>query len=1142
MKFIANQPERKAGMLLSRQVFRIMKLTALFISLSILQVWASGSYAQSARLSLDLENVSVKTVLVEIENQSEFFFLYSPKIVDVERKVEMKVDREKIFAVLDRLFAGTGTKYVVKGRQIVLSSDQMINSFAEPSPGRGSRVEPGTSMAAGLLQVSGTVTDEEGEALIGVNILVKGTLVGTVTDLDGRFSLDVEDENATLVFSYTGYQPQEVALNGRTQLDVVMTTSISELEEIVVVGYGTQRKKDLTGAVASVGGDAITERQTMQISQALQGAIAGVMVTRNNNAPGSSANILVRGVTTIGDSNPLIIVDGVPIDNINDINPSDVQDISVLKDAASAAIYGARAAAGVILVTTKRAQKGQLNLSYNAEYGFETPTRTPEAVDVVRYMQIDNEMRWNDNGNTGTEFGTFPEDVVNNYYSLNAENPNLYPNVNMWDLVIDDFAPRSSHNLSISAGTDVIRSKLSLAYDYVDGLYAKRSFDRLTARFNNDITINDYITASADIFWKRSIYNDADANPMTHALIHAPIYPAFWDDGRIAPGKAGANIYGQLKEGGFNQNWYNGIGGRAALNVTPVKGLRLTALVAPMFDFDQGKFFRKQVGATSYEDPSLVESVLQWANTTRLVESRSENYRVTSQFLANYEASLGDHNLSAMAGYENFFAHYEQMSASRDQYDLTSFPYLNLGPLDLRDNGGAAWENAYRSWFGRITYNYKYKYYLQANVRFDGSSRFQEDYRWGSFPSFSAGWVISEEPFLQGGNTLSFLKLRGSWGTLGNERIGNYPYQATIAFSNALLYQGSDVVSVQTAAQTRYAIPDISWETTESFDFGIDAVLFKDKLTLTADYYLKTTKNMLLALEIPDFMGFDNPDQNTGEMKTRGWELELGYNNSLGDLRYNVSVNFSDFRSTMGDLGGTEFLGSQVKFEGSEFNEWYGYRADGLFQTEEEVANSAVTNRNIRPGDVKYVDISGPNGTPDGVISPEYDRVLLGGSLPRYIYGGNVRLEYKNIDFAVVVQGVGKQNSRLEQRMIEPLSENWGNTPAFVDGNYWSAYNTAEQNLNVFYPRLTWTSRGSNYAMSDYWLFNGRYLRMKNITLGYRLPEALTSNLRIKNARIYASAADLFSLDQYPQGWDPEVGSTSYPITATYLMGLSVQF
>ena len=1141
MKFLANTPDRTLRALLSSKAFRIMKLTAFFISISILQVWAAGSYAQSARLSLDLDDVPVETVLREIEDQSEFFFLYSPKIVDVSRTVDIKAKKRPISVVLNQLFDGTSTQYVVKGRQIVLSSGQMIQSFSESYPQRGKSVVNAIP-EVNQIQVSGTVTNEEGETLIGVNILVKGTTTGTVTDLDGRYTLEVADENATLVFSYTGYEAVEVELAGRTQVDMVMSTSISQLNEIVVVGYGTQRKKDLTGAVASIQGDVITERQTMQISQAMQGAIAGVMVTRNNNAPGASASIRVRGITTIGDSNPLIIVDGVPIDNINDINPSDVQDISVLKDAASAAIYGARAAAGVVLVTTKRAKKGQLNLSYNAEYGYETPTREPEFVDVVRYMQIDNEMRWNDNGNMGTEFGTFPEDLVNNYTNLNAENPNLYPNTQMWDLVIDDYAPRTSHSLGISAGTDVIRSKLSLAYDYVDGLYAKRSFDRLTARFNNDITINNFISASADIFWKREIFNDADVNPMNHAKIHAPIYPAFWDDGRIAPGKAGANIYGQLKEGGSRTNWNNAIGGRAALNITPLKGLKFTALVAPMFDFNKGKSFYRAVEATSYEDPSLVETVLQFANTTRLAEARSENYRVTTQFLANYLTSLGDHNLSFMAGYENFFANYEQLAASRDQYDLTSFPYLNLGPLDLRDNGGSAWENAYRSWFGRITYNYKYKYYLQANVRFDGSSRFQEDYRWGSFPSFSAGWVISEEPFLKGSGTLSFLKLRGSWGTLGNERIGNYPYQATIAFSNALLYEGNDVVSVQTAAQTRYAIPDISWETTESFDFGVDAVFFQDKFRLTADYYLKTTKDMLLALEIPDFMGFDNPDQNTGEMKTRGWELELGYNNSIGELGYNISANLSDFRSTMGDLGGIEFLGSQVKFEGSEFNEWYGYEAEGLFQTDEEVQNSPVTNKNIRPGDVKYVDISGPDGTPDGVISSEYDRVLLGGSLPRYMYGANLQLDYRGIDFTVVIQGVGKQNSRITQRMVEPLPENWGNTPSLIDGNYWSVYNTAEQNRNVFYPRHTWTSRGNNYAMSDYWLFNGRYLRMKNITLGYTLPESLMSKMSVRNARIYASAADLFSLDQYPQGWDPEVGTNSYPITATYLLGLSVQF
>jgi TonB-linked SusC/RagA family outer membrane protein len=495
-----------------------------------------------------------------------------------------------------------------------------------------------------------------------------------------------------------------------------------------------------------------------------------------------------------------------------------------------------------------------------------------------------------------------------------------------------------------------------------------------------------------------------------------------------------------------------------------------------------------------------------------------------------------------LAGYEYYYAYYERLRASRDQYDLNSFPYLNLGPLEFRDNEGNAWENAYRSFFGRFMYNYMSKYLIQANIRFDASSRFHEDYRWGSFPSFSLGWVVSEESFMESLNFLSFLKLRGSWGSLGNERIGNYPYQATIGFNNALFYQGNNVIAAQTAAQSAYAIENISWETTESYNIGLDANFLDNRLRFTGDYFQKETKDMLLALEIPDFMGFENPDQNTGVMETTGWEANISWNNSVGELGYSVSFNISDFESVMGNLGGTEFLGDKIKIEGSEFDEWYGYRTDGLFQTQEEVENSAVLNNKTSPGDVKYVDISGPDGVPDGIISPEYDRVLLGGSLPRMMYGGNVRLDYKGFDFSVVIQGVGKQNARLTRYMVMPFREGWGNVPAILENNYWSRYNSNEKNENVKYPRLTRAAQGNNYSMSDYWLFNGRYIRLKNLTLGYRLPQTLTQKINMKGIRIYVSVSDFFTLNKYPEGWDPEVRESDYPMTTTAIAGLSVDF
>ena len=1118
-----------------KKFWLIMKLNLILVLFTVLQV-AAGVSAQNTRLDLKMKNATISQIFDEIERQSEVYFFYNKSQIDENRTISVDYRNKTIDEILKILVSELSLTYEVAGKNIII----------KPSESYGSSMQQG-------IKVSGVVKSTTGDLLPGVSVVVKGTTTGTISDADGKYALPNIPTNATLEFSFVGMKKIEIAVNGKNTIDAVLEDETFGIEEVVAIGYGTVKKSDLTGAVGSVQGETIAERQTTQLSQALQGAVSGVMVTRNNNAPGATANIRIRGVTTIGDSNPLIIVDGVPVDNINDVNPNDVQDMSVLKDAASASIYGSRAAAGVILITTKRAKTGDLSLNYTAEYGFEKPTTLPEYVDAKRYMQLTNELRWNDNGNTGNEYPTYTKDVIDNYTTLNAENPNKYPNTNWIGLILKDNAPRQSHLLSITAGNGSIKTKASIAYDKTDALYDGRSYERITGRFNNDITISKNLSTSIDFSFKRTMDNQPSIDPIYNMLISAPVYAAMWADGRVAEGKTGNNIYGQLKYGGYQENRYNKVEGKLSIDYTPLEGLKLSAIVSPTLGFDKLKNFQKKVPYYSADDPTLYVGTLQWGLATNLYENRNDYSRTTTQLLLNYQKSIGNHNFNAMVGYENFYAFNENLGASREKFELTNFPYLNLGPLDLRGNSGGAYENALRSYIGRVMYNYQNKYFLQGNVRYDGSSRFHKDYRWGSFPSLSAGWVISEESFLKSISAISFLKIRGSWGNLGNERMlrydgynwvpNYYPYQSTMAFANALFFQGSNPVAAQTAAQTQYAIRDISWEKTESFDLGVDANFFDNRLRFTGDYYQKTTKDMLLALEIPDYIGFDNPNQNTGNMNTNGWEAEIGWNDQVGELDYSFSVNISDFKSVMGDLGGTEFIGDQINKEGSEFNEWYGYLSDGLFQTAEDLAASPKINTAVKVGDVKYKDISGPDGVPDGKISPEYDRVLLGGSLPRYMYGANIKLDYKGFDFSMVLQGVGKINTRVAGLMITPLVENWGNVPKILDGASWSKYNTDEQNLAAKYPRLTYTNAGSSiHQMSDYWLINGRYLRVKNITLGYNLPSDLVQVAKIQKVRVYASVSDILTFNKFPKGWDPEVSASGYPITASYVFGLSVTF
>ena len=1110
-----------------------MKLTALSLMLS-LSAFAANADAQ--QVSVTVSNAKVKTVLNSISDQTGLSLAYSAQVVDLNRKVSLNFVNTEVSEVLNAMFGNTAIGYEIKDGKIYLFK----------------AAERTTALANQQKKIiTGTVVDSNGEAVIGANVLVKGTTNGTITDMDGKFSLEVP-EGAMLLVSYIGYGDYETKVGNQSNLSITLKEDSKALDEVVVVGYGTMKKKDLTGAVGAVKGDDLASRRTTQLSTALQGATSGVLVTRDNSAPGATASIKIRGVTTIGETSPLVIIDGVPGD-INQVNPEDVENMSILKDAASASIYGSRAAAGVIVITTKRAKENDLSLNYNFEYGWEMPTKLPQYVGAQRFLEMVNETRYNDN-NSGGWFQTYSEDQVNNWLKYHETDPDTYPVEDWQDALLYSSAPRQTHSINIAGGSKVVKTKASFRYDQTDGLYINRDYERFMLRVNNDIQINKWMEAHLDVNFSRAKSEEPHRNPMELALrATPPIYAIRWTNGMWGDVKDGENPLAMITDGGTKTTWNNRIGGKAAIDITPIKGLKISGVIAPTYNFDKIKSFVKQVPYTYANDPNTVKGYMAAFSTTKLTEYRNDYYDVTTQFFANYNKTFGKHDLSVMVGYEDYYAFWENLNASRDQYELTGYPYLDIGPETYRDNSGNAEEYAYRSLFGRVTYNYDNRYLLQANFRRDGSSRFAPESRWANFPSFSAGWILSEEQFMKNLNWdwLSYLKLRGSWGTLGNERITDinnndkqnyYPYQSALNFNSALLYKGGVVTSVSTAAQQYYAVRNISWETTETWDIGLDANFLNSRLYFAFDYYKKNTRDMLIALEIPKFIGYDNPFVNTGKMQTKGYDLEIGWRDHIGDFSYSVSANLSDFVSKMGDLGGTEFLGDQVKMEGSEFNEWYGYVSDGLFQTQEEVDNSPKLNNNVTVGDIKYVDISGPDGVPDGKISSEYDRVLLGGSLPRYMYGMNLSASYKGFDISMMLQSVGKQNARINREMVEGLKDNWTGFPAILEGNYWSVNNTEEENLNAKYPRLTRTNVEANMAMSDFWLFNGRYLRMKSLTVGYTLPSALTKKISMETVRFYVSGNDLFCISNYPYGWDPEVSVTGYPITMSVLLGVSVNF
>ena len=987
-KVMEKNSERGYCIPLFRKTKRIMKITTLF-SLGVACCISASTYAQNYKVSINKQNSSIIEILREIEKSSEFTFFFNDNRVNVNKTVSVNAQNATLEDVLDQVLKNTGYKYQIIDRQVLIkASDNLLLSGVQQNK----------------KTVTGVILDESGLPVIGANVVEKGTTNGTITDAEGRFSLNVASD-ATLIVSYIGYIQSEISVKNKTSVSITMKEDAELLDEVVVIGYGSARKGDLTGPISSIKGASLTERSTQMLSTAMQGQISGVEVTRSSGGPGSSATIRVRGVTTLSNNDPLVIIDGVP-GSLNDVVASDVETMSVLKDAASASIYGSRAAAGVILITTKRAKENKFNLDYNYEYSIDKPTTRPTNGNVIDWMNVQNEIKWNDGASN--PYSQYSQETINSWMANNAMDPYHYPNTDWVDLLLKNTTSHQQHNFNVSGGTDKLQSKFSFNYQTADGYYANKSYERYAGRVNNDYKINSWIRANIDVDFSASkSVSPATVNPIYWAYLTAPYYNPRWEDGRYADVKSGANPLAMLNEGGTDGKNYYKFGGKAQLDLTPLKGLTLTAVFAPRYTFETGKKFTKAVNVY-YEDGSSIAA--QSNKTTSLNETRNMTQSRTYQFYANYQNKWTDHSLNAMVGYEGY-------------------------------NKGS-----------------------------------------------------------------------------------------------------QSVTAVQNAAQYNYAFNDITWETTTTYDIGIDITLLNNRLSLTGDYYYKKTSDMLLTLGFPSYAGFSAPKQNAGDMYTHGWEFEASWRDQIGEVSYGVSFNLSDYRSKMGYLGDRRTIdGNKIYEEDSYYYEWFMYKTDGLFVTDADLYDSEgnkypTLTANDKAGNIKYVDVNG-----DGVINAD-DKVRLGNSLPEFQFGGNLFLGWKDWDFSLSFQGVGHQNVLFNSAWIQPLKEQWGAVPSLILGNYWSQHNTEDQNRNVKYPRLTYTNTTNTYTGSDYWLFNGAYFRVKNITLGYSLPQKLMDKCFIRGLRIYATINDLPAISHYPKGWDPEIGASSDFISTSFTFGANVKF
>lgn len=1100
------------------------KVVLLLVALSV----SLGAFSQN--LNLRFQNVTVRKAMTELKQRTGYSFVYEG--TDLNTKKKVTVNAQSVNEAVKQILQGQDATYEIQDKSIIIRRQ-------DPGSGSGPTRQQTYQQPGGkMITASGRVVDEKGEPIIGATVMEKGTKNGTVTDLDGKYSLKVS-EGSNLEISYIGYQNSLERAGGNKNITLIENTKA--LNEVVVIGYGTARKGDLTGSVSSFNGDDLKMQNSPQLSTQLQGQISGLQITRSTGDPANGSTIRVRGITTMSTNDPLVIVDGVP-GNIDDVASEDVQDLQVLKDAASAAIYGSRAAAGVILITTKRAKSDKFSMTYNTEYGIDKATEKPTFANAIEWMQGYNELAYNDGAST--MYSIYSEDQINNYSTNHISDPDNFPDTNWMKLGLKKSANHERHSFTLSGGTNKLKTIFSLNYYKANALYNNKNYEKFNIRTNNDYNINNWIHAVADI---NLIYNLSDT-PQTYfssvlnsLMVCSPMYNAYWSDGSFAAGKDGDNPLAAYALGGkvYNRNYQ--LRGKLQVNITPIKNFTFTAVASPDFYFVKGKSHR--IGYSVRQLSGEYISGTGFSSTSES-ETRNDSHSLTMQFYANYNILLNQHSVNAMIGYEDYSYFWENESAQRTNYSLNNFPYLDMGPADYQYNSGTAGHNAYRSVFGRIMYSWADRYLFQANVRSDGSSRFAKGHRWGTFPSCSAGWVVSEEPwFKKKAGIIDYLKLRGSIGKLGNERIGSeFPYQALLTFGTNYLPNSltgeSDVV--QTAYQVNYAFNDITWETTTTYDIGTDLYLLNNRLRFTYDWYYKETRNMLLEVGFPSYFGYNSPENNVAKMFTKGFDAELSWNDHFGDFKYGISVNLSDYCSKMGYMADKQVISSNnITEEGSYYQEWYAYKSKGVILNDAAMYDVngnkiAVLTTNDKPGCIQYIDINN-----DGKITAD-DKVKLGNSLPEYLYGGSIWSEWKGFDFNLSFQGVGYQKC-LWTWPDTPFEYQAYSCPSILIKNHWSPYATDTENAKAKYPMLS-SNYTNIYAASDFYLFNGAYMRIKNISLGYTIPQEITKKFFINKFRIYLSVNDLPAFSHYPKGYDPEWNRNGDLIMTSYMFGLNLSF
>ncbi|MES2375390.1 MAG: TonB-dependent receptor [Bacteroidota bacterium] len=1106
----------------------IMRLSFILCLLTFLQVSAT-SIAQ--KINIDKKDVSLRAVLNDIHRQSGYSVLYETELINQANNMDIHLKDASLEEALKQCFANQPFIYKVNQKTILVIPKPVMTQAT-------------TAKDLAAFTVSGLVTDAKGITLIGVTVKLKGTTTAVATGTDGKYNILLPDGTGTLVFSYVGFENQEIAIKGRNTINVTLVEETKSLNDVVVVGYGTQKKITLTSSVSQVSGEDINKRPVSNLQQSLQGLAAGVTVLDQGGAPGrSAATIRVRGVTTFNINNadadrgafdlskndPLVIIDGIE-QSLAFINPDDVESMTLLKDASSTAIYGSRATNGVILVTTKRAKTNKTIVTYNGYYGLQQAVNKPVFMDTEQYFRLE-QAAYQNAGLTVPD--KFTDAGINTW--VNATDREKYPLPATWFNTVIKTAPQQNHNFAVAGGNDVFKTRLSTRFQQQDGI-AANYVDKLgEIKLNSDFNPSKAISINADLDYRYNYSTTPAVEPWNNVLHGSLFAVPKYDDGTYGLSNQGNNplMYAE-KSGVFKQYDESLIANTKAI-WTIIPGLQLSTQLGLRSNHTNQHNF-----TNAYTNFDKNTNITKTVSTNSLTEGRNTLREYTWNNLLTYEKNIDNHHFKGLAGYSVITNTRTFETAYRQGFYNNDLQSLNLGTNDgTKTNTGYDATFGLQSFFGRFNYNFADKYLFEVNGRYDGSSKFTGDKRYSFFPSFSAAWRISQEKFFSPlKDVVNDLKIRGSYGITGNQSVDLYSYYASL---NAVPYDFGGTV-VNGFRLTSLANQNLGWESTQQLDLGLDASFLNNHLDVTFDYYKKDTRDILLNLGIPATVGLNAPPQNAGSVRNTGYEFGINYRNKTDfGLGYSVSANFSINSNLVTDLKGTgpyiqstgDSYGMFIIKTGLPINTLWGYKADGLFQTQAQVDAYPTYAANSKPGDVKYLDLNG-----DGKINAD-DMTNIGNTFPKYLYGFNGSLSFKNFDLYALFQGAADVDVRLSGALTE-MGNQEGFVPDIYNNNFWTAANP-----DARFPRpIKFDLR--NVKSSDRLVTDGSYLRLKNLQLGYTIPSSIIPSKILSKVRVYAQATNVLTFSKLNElHIDPEITSGTsnyYPQTSVYSFGLNVQF